>query len=67
MKTGATHHGEDNSATPTLYLAFELGEQTWKLGFTTGAGQRPRVRTVARPAKYRRCWWRWSEPRSGLV
>lgn len=30
-----------------LLLAFELGERTWKLGFSTGLGQRPRVRQVA--------------------
>jgi transposase len=30
----------------TLLLAFELGERTWKLGFTTGLGQRPRIRSV---------------------
>jgi transposase len=30
----------------TLLLAFELGERTWKLGFTTGLGQRPRIRQV---------------------
>ena len=30
----------------TLLLAFELGERSWKLGFTTGLGQRPRVRQV---------------------
>jgi transposase len=29
-----------------LYLAFELGNGTWRLGFTTGAGQRPRHRAV---------------------
>jgi transposase len=29
-----------------LLLAFELGERTWKLGFTTGLSQRPRVRQV---------------------
>jgi hypothetical protein len=28
---------------PTLYLSFELGA-TWKLGFTSGLGQRPRMR-----------------------
>jgi transposase len=34
-------------ATPIhLLLAFELGERTWKLGFTTGFGQRPRIRQV---------------------
>jgi transposase len=30
-----------------LLLAFELGERTWKLGFSTGLAQRPRVRQVA--------------------
>jgi transposase len=30
----------------TLLLAFELGERSWKLGFTTGLGQRPRIRQV---------------------
>ena len=30
----------------TLLLAFELGDRTWKLGFTTGIGQRPRVRQI---------------------
>jgi hypothetical protein len=31
---------------PTLLLAFELGERVWKLGFTTGLGQRPRIRQI---------------------
>jgi transposase len=35
-------------ATPTaLLLAFELGERVWKLGFSTGMGQRPRIRQIA--------------------
>ena len=46
MKTAATRQGKDNVAVEALNLAFELGETTWKLGFTTGAGQRPRLRTV---------------------
>ena len=29
-----------------LYLAFELGNKEWKLGFTVGFGQKPRERTV---------------------
>lgn len=29
-----------------LYLAFELGEESWKLGFTTGLGQKPRERDI---------------------
>ena len=39
----------------TVLLAFELGERTWKLGFTTGMGQRPRVRPVAAGAVGRVC------------
>lgn len=31
---------------PTLLLAFELSERTWKLGFTVGLGQQPRVRQI---------------------
>ena len=31
---------------PALFLAFELGANQWKLGFTTGAAQRPRERNV---------------------
>jgi transposase len=29
-----------------LYLAFELGWNSWKLAFTIGAGQKPRLRTI---------------------
>jgi transposase len=32
---------------PTLFLAFELGVTTGKLGFTTGVAQRPRERPMA--------------------
>lgn len=31
---------------PVLYLAFELSEKNWKLGFTVGFGQSPRVRDI---------------------
>ena len=43
----ATH--EQNSTLPTapvLYFALELGWNTWKLAFTIGAGQKPRIRTI---------------------
>jgi transposase len=33
-------------AQPTLSLAFELGQETWKLGFTIGVAQPPRERTI---------------------
>jgi transposase len=31
---------------PTLSLAFELGQNTWKLGFTIGVAQQPRERMI---------------------
>jgi transposase len=47
MATTATTRGKQETAvTPTLFLAFELGVHTWKLGFTTGAAPRPRERHV---------------------
>jgi transposase len=30
----------------SLLLAFELGQRSWKLGFSVGIGQRPRVRQI---------------------
>jgi transposase len=44
----ATH--TQNSTVPTapvLYLALELGQNTWKRAFTVGAGQKPRIRSIA--------------------
>jgi transposase len=34
------------STLPTLYIAFELSNKKWKLGFTIGLGQKPRERSV---------------------
>jgi hypothetical protein len=31
----------EDSTLSNLYLAFELGNQEWKLGFTVGLGQSP--------------------------
>ena len=31
---------------PVLYLALELSEKEWKLGFTIGLGQNPRLRNI---------------------
>jgi transposase len=42
----ATCKDQATTQQPTLFLAFELGVTTWKLGFTTGAAQRPRERTM---------------------
>ena len=30
----------------SLYLAFELSQKQWKLGFTIGIAQRPRIRNL---------------------
>ena len=46
MITAATHQEQRNTTEATLFVAFELSEKTWKLGFTTGHGQKPRERTV---------------------
>jgi hypothetical protein len=46
MTTEATRNVQNNTSEGTLFLAFELSEKTWKLGFTTGPDQKPRERTV---------------------
>jgi transposase len=45
--TTATHNEHDTTIKRSLFVAFELSEKTWKLGFTTGHGQKPRERSVA--------------------
>ena len=45
--TTATHNAHDNTPEAVLFMAFELSENTWKLGCTTGPGQKPRERAVA--------------------
>jgi hypothetical protein len=50
MTTTATHSEHYTAMHPTepvLFLAFELSEKTWKLGFTTGHGQPPRDRSIS--------------------
>src|SRR6266436_2247877 len=46
MTTAAAHNEQENTPEATLFVAFELSEKTWKLGFTTGHGQKPRERTM---------------------
>jgi transposase len=47
MTTTATHNEYGTTTARALFMAFELSENTWKLGFTTGPGQKPRERAVA--------------------
>jgi transposase len=43
----ATHRVHSTpAAVPVLYMACELSLRTWKLAFTTGAGQPPRIRSI---------------------
>jgi len=46
MDTTATRNTQYSAFEPVLYLAFELSEAHWKLGFTIGVGQRPRERNI---------------------
>jgi transposase len=41
-----TRTTESTAPTDSLLLAFELGQRSWKLGFTVGMGQRPRIRQI---------------------
>ena len=46
MDTKTVQGSLQSPISPTLYLAFELSQKQWKLGFTIGVGQRPRIRTI---------------------
>ena len=46
MTTTATHTEHDTTREGVLFMAVELSDKTWKLGFTTGQGQKPRERSV---------------------
>ena len=43
----ATHNTNSTaSAAPVLYLALDLGASSWKLAFSVGLGQKPRIKTI---------------------
>ena len=46
MNQITAHNREYTRNQADLYLAFELGNKEWKMGFTVGFGQKPRERTV---------------------
>src|SRR5215468_487329 len=46
MTTEATRNTQAKTSEGPLFMAFELSEKTWKLGFTTGPGQKPRERNM---------------------
>jgi transposase len=47
MSAETTHMNQYTTIQPHLYMAFELSQNKWMLGFTIGFGQRPRLRTIA--------------------
>lgn len=46
MATRATRGTKRSRVEVVLFVAFELGWNEWKLGFSTGLGQKPRLRTM---------------------
>ena len=46
MISETTHRDQYNRLAYSLYLAFELSQEQWKLGFTIGIAQRPRIRNI---------------------
>lgn len=47
MSAETTHTIQYTTLQPHLYMAFELSQSKWMLGFTIGFGQRPRLRSIA--------------------
>lgn len=46
MPTATTRSSEPVLSAPTLHLALDLGNTTWKLAFATGHARAPRLRTI---------------------
>ena len=51
MKTAATQVEVDSKSAEILYMAFELGRKKWKLGFSTGLGQKALLKQPACPQR----------------
>ena len=47
METAVTRKAEASRSERVLHMALELAEKSWTVAFTTGLGQRPRIRRVA--------------------
>ena len=46
MQVETTHQANDTTVCGKLYMALELSQAEWKLGFTVGFGQSPRLRNL---------------------
>lgn len=68
MEPVTTPHATSAAPAPVLYMAFDLGAATWKIAFTVGFGQRPRMRTLeARNLEGLMCEIAAAKKRFGLV
>ncbi|MBW3631035.1 MAG: hypothetical protein KY464_17320 [Gemmatimonadetes bacterium] len=47
MTTTTTPNVTANPAEIIMAMSFELGVSQWKIAFSTGLGQPPRIRTIA--------------------
>jgi len=47
MEPETTCKNNNTTETEKLYMAMELSQKEWKLGFSVGPGQAPRLRSVA--------------------
>jgi transposase len=47
MSAETTHRDQYTVSQPHLYMAFELSQSKWMLGFTIGFGQSPRLRNIS--------------------
>jgi transposase len=68
-----TRQREFKAAPEVLYLSFELGRTEWKLAFTVGRGEKPRLRTIgagdlrAVEQEIERARQRWGVPEGARV
>lgn len=68
-----TRQREFKGVPEVLYLSFELGSTEWKLAFTVGRGEKPRLRTLAAgdlrgvEQEIERARQRWGVPKGGRV
>ena len=66
-KTATASTIQITATTPVLMLAMELGEEKWKLGFSSGFGQTPLVRDLgSRDTKVLLAQIAWAKKKLGL-
>ena len=67
-QTATTSTSQITTTTPVLMLAMELGEEHWKLGFSSAFGQEPLVRDIgSRDKKVLLAHIAWAKTKLGLA